>query len=91
MLLIVEGFIGRGVVGCLMVIHAIRGWTLAIIGVEGVARCRWLLCWANVQVVQKADKKLLLIVLELLLVETVLPHGFVHGRDHGRHLGDDGG
>ena len=34
----VEGCIGRGVVGCLMLIHAIRGWTLAIIGLGSVIR-----------------------------------------------------
>ena len=39
----VEGCSGGGVVGCLMVIHAIRGWTLAIIGLGVVARCGWLL------------------------------------------------
>ena len=79
----VEGCIGRGVVGCLMLIHAIRGWTLAIIGLGVVARCGWLLRRADVQVVQEADEKLLLVVLELLLVEPVLPHGFIHGIDHG--------
>ena len=83
MVVFVEGCSGGGVVGCLMVIHAIRGWTLAIIGLGVVARCGWLLWWANVQVVQEADEELLLIVLELLLVEPVLPHGFVHGIDHG--------
>ena len=78
-------------VGSLGVIRAIRGWAFSIIGVGSIGMCRWRRCWSNVQVLQKADEELLLVVLELLLVEAVLSHGFVHGRDHGRHLGDNGG
>ena len=86
----VGGCTGVGAVGSLGVIRAIRGWTCSIIGVGRAGMCGWRRCCSNVQVLQKADEELLLVLLELLLVETVLSHGFVHGRDHGRHLGDDG-
>ena len=87
----VDGCTGVEAVGSLGVICAIRGWTFSIIGEGSIGMCRWRRCWSNVQVLQKADEELLLVVLELLLVEAVLSHGFVHGRDHGRHLGDNGG
>ena len=86
----VGGCMGVGAVGSLGVIRAIRGWTCSIIGVGRVG-VAWRRCCSNVQVLQKADEELLLVLLELLLVDTVLSHGFVHGRDHGRHLGDNGG
>ena len=88
-LFFVDGCTGAGAVDSLGVIRAIRGWAFSIIGVGRM--CGLLRCCSNVQVLQKADKELLLVLLELLLVETVLSHGFVHGRDHGRHLGDNGG
>ena len=91
MLFFVDGCTGAGAVGSLGVIRASRGWTFAIFGVGRVGMCGWRRCCSNVQVLQKADEELLLVLLELLLVETVLSHGFVHGRDHGRHLGDNGG
>ena len=90
-LFFVGGCTGVEAVGSLGVIRAIRGWAFSIIGVGRVGMCGWRRCCSNVQVLQKADEELLLVVLELLLVEAVLSHGFVHGRDHGRHLGDNGG
>ena len=90
-LFFVGGCTGVEAVGSLGVIRAIRGWAFSIIGVGIIGMFRWRGCCSNVQVLQKADEELLLVVLELLLVEAVLSHGFVHGRDHGRHLGDNGG
>ena len=89
-LFFVNGCTGVEAVGSLGVIRATQGWTFSIIRVGKVGMCGWLRCCGNVQVLQKADEKLLLVVLELLLVDTVLSHGFIHGRDHGRHLGDNG-
>ena len=88
-LFFVDGCTGVAAVGSLGVIRAIRGWVFFIIGVGRM--CGWRRCCSDVQVLQKADKELLLVLLELLLVEVVLSHGFVHGRDHGRHLGNNGG
>ena len=87
---VVEGFMGVGVVGALGIIRATRGWT-------------WLCRGVDIQVLQKVDEELLLVLLlmllELLLVllvgksfstliDAVLPHGCIHGRDYFRHLGD---
>ena len=67
------------------------------------ARRLWLCVGSNIQVLQKVDKELLLVLLlmllELLLVlyivesfstliDAVLPHGCIHGRDYFRHMGD---
>ena len=102
-LFFVDGCTGLGVVGSLGVVHAIRGWTcLSVMGRVG-ARRLWLCVGSNIQVLQKVDKELLLVLLLMLLelllvlyviksfrtlVDAILSHGCVHGRDYFRHLGD---
>ena len=52
-------------------------------------------CCVNIEVLQKVDKELLLVALIckafVTLVDSVLLHGFMHGKYYGRHLGDNSG